>query len=941
MARSDSEQLLHRQFEAQARRTPGSPALLEGSRSIAYGELDAAAEQVARALRARGIGAGNTVGLHLERSIAWVTGLLGILKTNAAVLPLPPSYPVGRLREILDHAALDLVVESGDTPLDRTLDARVVDLDELSREDAPPTPPTPPAPGRPEQPALVLCSSGSTGTPKMIVRSHASFQHRLRWSWERHPYAPGEVCCQKAHATTTHGIYELFEPLLQGVPVVIIPDRDARDLELFWDTIRNRRITRLLIVPSALQSSLDMPGFIPPPLAVVVLMGEYVSPPLAERAVRSFPPTTHLYSIYGSTEASSTLVCDLRASFQPGRELPLGRPISDGVRALVLGPELEPVAPGESGRLHIAGSALFTEYLGDPELTASVLVQRAADGGRLYDTHDQVRYLPDGNLEFIGRTDDTVKIRGFRVDLQEVERALLSHSGVQQAAAVVADADSGHASLRAFVTPGTVDRDAAYATLRQRLPAYMLPSTLTVLDAFPLTDRGKLDRARLLALPAGGRAAAAARRPLSETEQRVADIWTQTLGHDAHDADSSFFEVGGTSLSVFSLVHRLRSAFALDRTQLPEQAVYRHPTVEAQAAWIDRVRSGRAAPAESRAPLLVTMRKGTDRDRPPFFVVASAGGTLGAYDKLAKALKTPREIIGVRDPFILGERELSEGFDRWVGRYVDAIRDRQPHGPYSLAAYSSAGSFGYEIARRLRAAGEDVRILVLIDPLALDRRNQHSYGWWALRATYERSPIRVLILLAGWLRLPMHYLLGTRRHPSAGPPVMPSEEEVARLAAGATRDSGHLQNFAALLELNTGLPFMLTEADFAGVPPDDYLRVLTGRVASLMPEVDAAAIERIVVQYQFQVRAQHAYELQPYDGRVLLVEPKTRYRGIARAHLRPYVRNLQARAVSLGEPSERIRTVIERFGAIESHYRSMRDDRFVAGLAREIERVLD
>ncbi len=938
MAQFAPELLLHRQFEEQARKTPGDVALHQGTESITFAELDVAANRIAAALQARGVAVGSAVGLHVERSIAWVAALLGVLKTNAAVMPLPPSYPVGRLRDILRAAALDLVIDGADTPLDRSLAAPTVTIETLSSI---PNAPRDLAPGHADQAALILCSSGSTGVPKMVVRSHRSFQHRLRWTWERHPYAAGEVCVQKAHATTTHGIYELFEPLLRGTPVLVMPDADARNLETFWEVLRARGVSRLLIVPSALQSSIDMPGFEPPPLNVVVLMGEYVNPRLAERAARRFPASTKLYSIYGSTEASSTLVCDLRESFRPGEELPLGRPISRDVRALVLDPNLEPVAPGEAGRLHITGPALFTEYFRNPEQTASVLVESSSLGAGMYDTHDQVRYLQDGTLQFVGRTDDTVKIRGFRVELQEVERVLRGHPGVEQAAVVVDGAESGNASLHAFVTPVPADPATVYETLRGQLPAYMVPSTITGLDAFPLTARGKLDRIRLLDQRVPQRPHSTPGRALSDTERRVRELWTQTLGHDAVAPDSSFFEVGGTSLTVFALVDRLRTSFTLDRTQLPVESVYRFPTMEKLAAHIDRVLGGNAMEAAGGTPLLVTMRQGTDRDQAPLFVIASAGGTVGAYEKLARALQTPREIIGVRDPFIWGDRDLTEGFSHWVARYVDAIRERQPHGPYYLAAYSSAGSFGYEIARRLRAAGEEVAILVLIDPLALDRRNRWRYGWWALWATWARPSLRRAVRLAGWLRVPLHRLLGTRRPAPPMDDAAAAIEVFREIADAAIRDAGHLQSFAALLELNTGLPFALTDMDFAGVPPEEYLGVLQARIKQLMPDVDAATIQRIVIQYGCQVRAQHAYELQRYDGNVLLVEPATRYAGLASVHLRPYVKHLRARAIALSEPSERARAITERFGSIAAHYRSMRDDQFVRGLAVEIDRVLD
>ncbi len=938
MNRNPSQFLLHEQFDAQARRTPGRPALLCGEDSISYAGLQEQSDRAAAALRAAGIGPGCAVGLHAERSIPWVAGLLAVLKTDAAVVPLPPSYPQARLREILEFGRLDAVVDLAAAPLPEPLPGRRLRLEELvaAGGDGPAT-----RSGSPDQPAFVLASSGSTGRPKLIVRSHRSFFHRLGWTWNQLPFADGEVCCQKAHLTTTHAVYELCEPLLRGVPTVIVPDAVVRDLEGFWDTVRSREVTRLLVVPSVLRASLDMPEFAPPPLRVVVLMGEYVPPGLAGRAIAAFPDGTVLCSIYGSTEASSTLLCDLRAAFRPGEELPLGTPLTPDVRALVLGEDLAPVASGEAGRLFMQGTPLFAGYFRDPDLTSSVLVDLPDGSGPAFDTRDQVRLRSDGSLEFLGRVDETVKVRGFRVDLPEVERTLLRHPGIRQAAVVVGG-DAGSATLLAFYVPASVDRDDVYRELRKRLPDYMVPSVLEGVDAFPLTSSHKVDRVRLAREHAARtRATAEDRASLSDTERRVAAEWERVLGHGGFGPERSFFEAGGTSLTVFALVHRLRVAFGLDRDLLPEQTVYRTPTLAGLAARIDAIRTGGEAPAAGRTPLLVTLRAARAPDHPPFFVIASAGGTLGAYERLARELATPREIVGVRDPYVWGERDPAEGFDRWVSRYVESIRDRQPSGPYFIGAYSSAGAFGYEIARRLRAAGEDVDLLALIDPLALARRRgRRSFGWWALRATYLRPPLRALVRLAGRLRAP---LVRWRVRRGTGLPAgfAPPDQEIRRLATEMTRDRGHLLSVAALFELNSGLPFALAERDFEGVEPEDYLGVFVAKVRSLMPEVDAESLERIVGQYELQIRAQHAFEPSRYDGRVLLVEPATPYAGLVAALLRPYLPGLRATTVPLGPPSDRTREITARFGALVAHYRSMRDDTFVRGLAEKLDPLLE
>lgn len=954
MARHDPF-LLHECFARQARRTPGQVALYCEDESVTFAELEAASHRVAARLRSRGIGPGCYVGLHLERSIDYVAALLGILESNAAVVPLPPSYPEGRLREILSFAGLDAVIDDDATPLDPALSDRVVHFGDLAGAarssdsaatggDAAGPRTTAAPPGSPDQPAFVLCSSGSTGTPKMIVRSHRSFFHRLQWTWDNHPYAPGEVCCQKSFMTTTHAIYELFEPLLAGTPVVIIPDEEVRDLERFWETLRARSVSRLLIVPSLLQASLDMPGFVAPPVRVLVLMGEYVHPGLAARALESFPEPARVFSIYGSTEASSTLVCDLRASYRAGEELPLGKPISPDVRASVLGAGLEQVAPGEAGMLHIAGPALFEEYFRDPALTASVLVEAPAGvaaAGRLYDTRDQVRLLPDGSLRFMGRVDHTVKIRGFRVDLDEVERALLLQPGVRQGAVLLGGADPAASMLLAFVTPDTVDQASVYRALRERLPAYMVPSVIVALPSFPLTASGKADRRRLLEQYAGRAAGPPAGRGLSATGKKVVEVWRGVLRHGDIRADSSFFEVGGTSLTVFAAVHRLREAFGLDRSQLSDQVIYQFPTVEALAAYIDGARGGAAPVAAPVNSILVTLKKGDQTGREPFFVVAPPGGTLGAYDRLAKALGAGRDVIGLRDPFVWGDRDPGMGFGEWVDLYIGAIRERQAAGPYYVGAYSSAGSFGYEIARRLRQKGDAVALLALIDPLGIDSRVEGRFGYWAFRARFMRPAYARLIRFAGWLRRLAPGFL--RDGGGSGPPAAGAltEEEYRELAAQATKNRVHIRGFSALLELNAGLPFGLDPSDLAKAGPDGALALLLDRVRSLAPDVDPESIERMVIQYYLQTRAQHLYRLRRYDGKTVIFEPEGPYNGLLAAQFKPHVKDLRVVPLKLGRQSERTRALLTSFSeGIRAHYLSMRDDAFVQGLARALEPLL-
>lgn len=943
-ATSERGFLFHERLAVQARATPDAVALRHAGGELRFGELHARVERIASVLLARGIGAGCCVALQLERSPDYVACLLGVLQANAAVLPLPPSYPSARRREILAAARPQLLIDggAGTSVADAPAGLARLGLDELRRACASCTvlPEFPPGVG--SQPAFVLCSSGSTGTPKMIVRSHASFLHRLDWTWTTHPYTDGEVCCQKSHMTTTHAVYELFEPLLCAVPVVLVGDEAVRDVRGFLAMLHAEGVTRMLIVPSLLRALLELPGFVAPTLRVLVLMGEYVPAELAGRVLAAFPAPTCVYSIYGSTEASSTLLCDLRAELRPGAELPLGRPISPAVRAVVLDEALCPVAPGDTGVLHIGGPALFSGYFRDPEHTAAALVADPRGDGQLFDTRDRVRLGEDDSLQYVGRVDHTVKIRGFRVDLEEVERALQACPGVTHAAVVLVDAGRVSARLAGFYTPATLPAAELGAVLRERLPAYMLPAQLEATDALPLTPSGKVDRRELLARQAEcsveeGTGATFA----SATEEAVAVLWHEVLGHDRIRRDSGFFEVGGSSLSVFLLADRLRERFGMDRERLPETLVYERPVLADLAAHLDALARGERSAVPAADATLVTLRAAADATLEPVFLIASAGGTLGAYERLVKAVSTRRALVGVRDPFVWGARDPLAGFGAWVEGYVRAVVQRQPVGALRLVAYSSAGAFGWEIAERLRARGREVALLALIDPLGIDLRSKRRYGYWAMRARFMRPSFRRIVVAGGWLRAVWRRMLpaaGSARNADAsGIPA----QEFQRLAARAQRSRQHVLGFSLLLELNSGLPFALGDALAPEAESAAHLPALLERVKSVAPEIDSDTITRMLVQYSLQTGAQNAYRLPRCVAPVVLFEPDGPAHGLLRAQLLGSARRLRAKTLPVSWPVGRAHALDAAFSPrMRQHYLCMRDELFVRGLATELGRLL-
>ncbi|HET9634663.1 MAG TPA: AMP-binding protein [Gemmatimonadaceae bacterium] len=920
-------------FEAQAARTPDDIALRFADRAITYGELDARANRVANELRAAGIASGSFVGLYAERSIDSVAAMLGILKVDAAVVPLPPSWPPDRLNQILRHGRFDAVIDAESTRLITTAEPRTLRLENALTTGSATAPP-PVERGGNSSAAFVICSSGSTGTPKMIVRSHRSFLHRLEWTWAQHPYSAGDVCVQKSFQATTHAVYELFEPLLRGVAVRIVADESLRDLASFWELLAQERVTRLLIVPSMLQASLDLPGFVPPPLRVLVLMGEHVPAALAARAAAAFPASTKIFSIYGSSEASSTLVTDLRSSSWTAEDPPLGKPISPDVGASVLDADLQPVAPGGIGMLHISGSPLFSGYFRNAEGTEAVHATLGSE--RLYRTADQVRVLSDGSFLFVGRADDVVKLRGFRVDLGEVERWLSRAPGVRLCVVAPYPDATSATTLLAFVTPSDVETTTAFAWLRSQLPAYMLPSAIVPLERFPQTPSGKIDRRRLVADYRGAAARSPAVSYESDTERAIATVWCELLQVQTVERDRSFFEIGGTSLTVFAAAHRLREMLGLKTKALGATTLYTYPTVATLAAAIDR---GTEADAET---VLVPLRQGDGSGRPPLFVVSSAGGTLGAYEKVVRALRTPRDVIGLRDPFLAGDRDPTEGFQRWVRRYTEAIRRRQPRGPYNILAYSSAGAFGYEIAQQLRAVGDEVALLALVDPVGMDYASRLSFGHWALPARFMSGRRRRIVRRAGMLRALVPRALRAKRTTTNANDWTLSAEEFEAHASWSTRDRDHILRFAALLELNTGRPFAIQETELDAIAPSLYLDVLLTHVARVDASIDPDMIRRALVQYDLQVKSQHHYRPQRYDGAIYLFDADGPFSGLEAAQLRPYVRRLHARSLPFDGLSARERELLGPFPeGLRAHYGCMRNDKFTERLAAELSSALE
>jgi amino acid adenylation domain-containing protein len=568
-------------FARQCRQRGQAIAFVEGRRSVGYRELDRAANRVAQALMARGAGPGERVGVLLDRSLAAPAAVLGVLKAGAAWVPLEPSWAPERLAACCAAAGVRLVLGvPGATLPDGTT---LVDLRSALTTGPDRDPGRRPAPN---DCAYVLFTSGSTGRPKAVAAPHGQILNRLHWMWREYPWRSDEVAAMKTSLSFVDAVWELFGALLQGVPTVVIPPGSVADAHELVELLRRRRVTRLWLVPSLLRSLLDdVPELRRrlPALNFWVASGEDLPLDLYRRFTAAMPGA-RLYNLYGTTEIWDATWCD-PAEVDLGRgRVPIGHAI-DNVRVYVLDRWGRPVPQGWPGFLHVAGAGLGFGYIGDPDLRRRRFRRVEVDQGRwerLYATGDRVVLRPDLELEYLGREDGQVKIRGMRVELGEVEAALAAHPGVRACAVrLVGDSDP---ELIAWYEPihDPLDPWKLRAHLRRLLSVAAVPARFVVADPMPRTTSGKVDRARLPDPVTPHARAAPAEPPSGRLEEAVAAVWSSVLGGVTVGRDDDFFaDLGGHSLLGVRALSRLRDRHGLD---LPLRLLFEHPTVRGLAA---------------------------------------------------------------------------------------------------------------------------------------------------------------------------------------------------------------------------------------------------------------------------------------------------------------------------------------------------------------------
>jgi len=557
-------------FESQVARTPEAVALVFGDQRLSYRELNGRANQLAHHVRRLGVGPEGLVGICAERSVEMVVGILGVLKAGGAYLPMDPAYPAERLTFMLEDAKVLVLLTQSNIRRAWPANTRVLQLDTLRLEGE--SIDNPPPVSKPENLAYVIYTSGSTGQPKGVALEHRSLNAFAHWARERYSAEELDGVLAGTSICFDLSVFELLVPVCWGGKVILA--RNVLELPEIKEPVR-----LLNTVPSAATELVRMKA-IPSSVQVINLAGEPLRQSLVEQ-LYDLGTVQKVYDLYGPTEDTVYSTCALRE--RKGRAT-IGRPLPNK-QVYLLDEQMEPVPVGVVGELYLGGDGLARGYLGREELTRERFLS-SPWGGRIYKTGDLARYQGDGQIDFLGRSDHQVKIRGFRIELGEVEGQLRQHGAVREAV-VVAREDGGEKRLVGYVVlEGDVTASELKDHVRKRLPDYMVPSAIVILEKLPLTPNGKVDRKALPAAEAfDSEGDGAFVAPGTPTEIALGEIWCKLLNVSRVGIHDNYFKLGGHSLLAIRVVSRIREAFQVG---LPISSIFEAPTIAGLAEAIER-----------------------------------------------------------------------------------------------------------------------------------------------------------------------------------------------------------------------------------------------------------------------------------------------------------------------------------------------------------------
>lgn len=711
----------------QARKTPDAPALADANWQFSYREMRQQVVALAQLLRQRGVKPGDSVAVALPRSVFLTLALHGIVEAGAAWLPLDTGYPDDRLRMMLEDARPSLLIASEDQL------ARFSDIPGLESlcyqqplavaEDAPL------ALSKPDHTAYIIFTSGSTGRPKGVMVGQTAIVNRLLWMQDRYPLSADDVVAQKTPCSFDVSVWEFWWPFIAGARLVMAEPEAHRDPQAMQQFFAHYGVTTTHFVPSMLAAfvaSLDADSVAAcRTLRRVFCSGEALPTELCREWERLTGAPLH--NLYGPTEAAVDVswypACGPELAAVTGSSVPIGWPVwNTGLR--ILDAAMRPVPPGVAGDLYLTGIQLAQGYLGRPDLTASrFIADPFAPGERMYRTGDVARWLANGAVEYLGRSDDQLKIRGQRIELGEIDRAMsalpdvaqaVSHACVfNQAAATGGDARQ----LVGYLVSDSglpLDTAALKARLAEQLPPHMVPVVLMQLADLPLSANGKLDRKALPLPTLGGERSG--RPPEPGMETLVAAAFSQLLGCEVNDIDADFFALGGHSLLAMRLAAQLSRQLA--RQVTPGQVM-----VASTVGKLSALLAADLSDEQAQRLGLDALLPLRESDGPTLFCFHPASGFAWQFSVLARYLSPRWSITGIQSPRPQGPMASAASLDEVCEHHLQTLLAQQPHGPYYLFGYSLGGTLAQGIAARLRQRGEAVAFLGLLDTWPPETQN--------------------------------------------------------------------------------------------------------------------------------------------------------------------------------------------------------------------------
>lgn len=724
-------------FEEQVRRTPDAVALVFNDQQLTYDALNKKANQLAHHLKKKGVGPEVIVGLALDRSVEMIVGLLAILKAGGAYLPLDPSYPRERLAFMIDETETWIVLTQKHLhfqlpPSEVRVIAHDGEFGDSKFEDEQ----NPVSTSTAENLAYVIYTSGSTGNPKGVSVTHRNVV-RLVKETNYARFTSDEVFLQFAPVTFDAATFEVWGALLNGARLVV-PAPGIESLANLGETIQRHKVTTLWLTAGLFHQMVDSELEKLQGVRQLLAGGDVLSVPHVEIAARKLVGC-QVINGYGPTENTTFTCCESVTAHGVGHSVPIGKPVAN-TEVYVLSSDMQLVPVGVAGELFIGGDGLARGYLDAPEATAEKFLPNPfarKPGDRIYRTGDQVRYRSDGSIEFLGRLDQQVKIRGYRIELGEIELALSQHPAVQDCVVTTQTSKLGERRLAAFVVPfagHTARSEELKQFLNEKLPEYMVPSFIGLVEQLPLTENGKIDRDALPNIDELTSTDNVFVAPQTDVERKLAAVWTKVLGLDQVGVYDNFFDLGGYSLLAVKLVNEIEKELG---QKIPLMTLFQTATIAGLAGVLSNGSKPQAWPT------LVQIQAGNSK-KPLFCVSAPNVNALG-YVSLARALGPEQTAFGLQAQYPEDAESEHSQFvvENVATEYLQALQAEQPHGPYQLIGMCRGAHIAYEMACRLHEQGETVSLLGVLDTFVME--NTYNYFWY-LEHYIKR--------LRFWLRLP-------------------------------------------------------------------------------------------------------------------------------------------------------------------------------------------